>query len=225
MWRIHNNWILIVQTVMASNFDDLSRKIKECENLYLKDHISDSFQLLQIIDNMAVSSKNDPKILQMISESAILQSVRKKGGKHLRVCFFSTWQLILTEALKKVEDLFVPVHSRWSLWNDGIGQHGGDFFASWYTTSISPLNAIRLSDVSVHTNVDDRSGVYNCRVAGRVRADMISVIAALVEHDMHKTWLPLCSGCTDVRMESPNRASFNIEFDFVFVKKHCRLET
>ena len=80
-------------------------------------------------------------------------------------------------------------------------------------------------DVSVETHLQEGSGNYFCRISGKIRANMLEVVAALLETDLYSSWIPLCTGCCPVKMINKQRAIITCNFDFIFAKKKCTIST
>jgi hypothetical protein len=88
----------------------------------------------------------------------------------------------------------------WNDWTGGVGSN---------------------EDVVVSIHKEEERGQYYFKVEGRVNCDMISVIAALLEHDLHKFWLPLCSSTQKIATISPSRRIMHTKLDFTLVQKEC----
>lgn len=100
--------------------------------------------------------------------------------------------------------LFAISSTSWKRWSDGIGENGD-------------LTIDLRRGVDVHDQ-------FSCRVSGRIRSDMTAAVAALLEHELHCMWIPLCTGCSLLERISRQRSILRLEFDFVFVKKECIVE-
>jgi hypothetical protein len=74
-------------------------------------------------------------------------------------------------------------------------------------------------DVVVSIHKDEVRGQYYFKFEGRVHADLLHVLAALLENDLYKFWMPLCTSSKSVAAVSPYRRMVHTKLDFALLQK------
>lgn len=91
----------------------------------------------------------------------------------------------------------------WNAWNTAIGPH---------------------QDVTVYTHRDEMKGSYHFKIEGYIQSSMKETLAAILENDLYRLWLPLCSNSQLLAKSSTYRRILRNDFDFVLLKKTCLSE-
>eukprot|EP01038_Epipyxis_sp_PR26KG_P015569 gene15569-21022_t len=131
-------------------------------------------------------------------DPTVVESVQQKlnNSKNISHC------KEFAEELSSLEKLIVE-DDQWNVWNENIGMNG---------------------DVKVCVNKFEEKGKYFLKTEGSIKnSDLQSVCAALLEHELYSTWLPLCNKLELEAIVSPYRRIVDASFDFTLFKKECRL--
>jgi hypothetical protein len=92
----------------------------------------------------------------------------------------------------------------WNPWNSNLGPH-------------------RDVTLSVHRN--EAEGQYYLKTEGFLRnVELVHATAALLENDMHRHWIPMCTQSKTVEELSAYRRIVQMNFDFVLLKKIATME-
>jgi hypothetical protein len=86
----------------------------------------------------------------------------------------------------------------WNDWTSGVGTN---------------------QDVIVGIHKDEVRGQYYFKIEGRVQCDLLHVLAAILENDLYKFWMPLCTASTSVASISPYRRIVHTKLDFALLQK------
>jgi len=88
--------------------------------------------------------------------------------------------------------------SQWNDWTNGVGMN---------------------QDVVVGIHKDEERGQYYFKIEGRVECSMLPTLAALLENDLYRLWMPLCDSSKTLAKMSPYRRAVKCEMDFALIRK------
>ena len=71
--------------------------------------------------------------------------------------------------------------------------------------------------VSIHKN--EEQGQYYFKIEGRVHCELLPVLAALLENELYKFWMPLCTSSRSIATASAYRRIVHTKLDFALIQK------
>lgn len=74
-------------------------------------------------------------------------------------------------------------------------------------------------DVIVGIHKEEERGQYYFKVEGRVQCDLLHVLAALLENELYRFWMPMCTFSRTVAALSPFRRLVHTKLDFALLQK------
>lgn len=86
----------------------------------------------------------------------------------------------------------------WNDWTSGVGTN---------------------QDVIVGIHKDEVLGQYYFKIEGRVQCDLLHVLAAILENELYKFWMPLCTASKSAAVMSPYRRIIHTKLDFALLQK------
>jgi hypothetical protein len=111
-----------------------------------------------------------------------------------------TIAMLRNSGAKIVEMLdLIKSKQNWNTWNSKLGPH---------------------QDVSLFLHSTEPEGQYHFKTEGYLRnISMVDAAAALLEIDLHRYWIPMCTVCRAVSSSSVHQKVVKMKFDFVLLKK------
>jgi hypothetical protein len=88
----------------------------------------------------------------------------------------------------------------WNDWTDGVGTN---------------------QDVVVGIHKEEGSGQYYFKVEGRVHSNLLHVLAAILENELYKFWMPLCTSSKSIAAMSAYRRIVHTKIDFALIQKEA----
>lgn len=74
-------------------------------------------------------------------------------------------------------------------------------------------------DVVVGIHKEETGGQYYFKVEGRVHCDLLHVLAAVLENELYKFWMPLCTSSKSIAAMSSYRRIVQTKIDFALIQK------
>lgn len=78
-------------------------------------------------------------------------------------------------------------------------------------------------DVVVGIHKEEAGGQYYFKVEGRIHCDLLNVLAAILENDLYKYWMPLCTSSGSIAAMSAYRRIVRTKVDFALIQKEALL--
>lgn len=73
--------------------------------------------------------------------------------------------------------------------------------------------------VSIHKN--EEQGQYYLKIEGRIQCELLHVLAALLENELYKFWMPLCTSSRTIAVLSAYRRIVHTKVDLALIQKEA----
>ena len=87
---------------------------------------------------------------------------------------------------------------KWNTWTAGVGTN---------------------EDVVMGIHKDEERGQYYIKVEGQVHCEMMQVLASLLENELYKYWMPLCTYSKNIATPTVHRRIVHTKVDFALLQK------